>query len=325
MSTSPNQDRSLKDLFWETWLARNVHVLTPHHAIGDYTADFAHLPTKTILEIDRIAQDIVRSQIKRAGWLIVRINEHEIERNVDACVQKITIFLTNKVSQAKPVERGESRIVKPTVPACKQCGREIPPYQQLCYSCQAQERAKQQQRQIIHWAKEMMQRDDWIVFDTETTGVTKSAEVIEIAIVDSRGTPLLDTLVKPRKGIPRDSSEVHGIYPKDVLHAPSFADIWPQISDYVQKYMLLAYNIAFDLRILTQTAQHYSIPFPQDIQSVCLMQKYAAYQRADDNGQSQSPSLKKACEQLGIQPGQHRALADTQAAWEVLKKLSEKE
>jgi DNA polymerase III epsilon subunit-like protein len=55
------------------------------------------------------------------------------------------------------------------------------------------------------------------------------------------------------------------------------------------------------------------------------MKMYIAYLRGTLDGSSQSHSLENASEQLGIQPGHHRALGDAFAAWEVVKKLSEKE
>ena len=54
---------------------------------------------------------------------------------------------------------------------------------------------------------------DIYFLDTETTGlsVTTGARIVEIAIVDLHGEPLLNTLVNPEEPIPSAAQQVHGI------------------------------------------------------------------------------------------------------------------
>src|SRR6185437_1044792 len=47
------------------------------------------------------------------------------------------------------------------------------------------------------WARELLTRDDWVVLDTETTGLDAGAEVIDLAVLDRNGTVLLETLLRP--------------------------------------------------------------------------------------------------------------------------------
>ena len=44
--------------------------------------------------------------------------------------------------------------------------------------------------------------------DTETTGLDEQSEIVEISLIDSDGTVLLDTLVKPLERIPAGATEV---------------------------------------------------------------------------------------------------------------------
>ncbi len=50
--------------------------------------------------------------------------------------------------------------------------------------------------------REMIARNNWLVLDTETTGLVAPAEVIQIAIVNPEGQVLLDSLVSPAQPIP---------------------------------------------------------------------------------------------------------------------------
>ncbi len=62
-----------------------------------------------------------------------------------------------------------------------------------------------------------------VYIDTETTGLDKDAEVIEISIVDWDGSVLFTSLVKPPRAIPLDAQRVHHIKDADFASAPA----WP--------------------------------------------------------------------------------------------------
>ena len=57
----------------------------------------------------------------------------------------------------------------------------------------------------------LVDREDVLVLDTETTGIGSSAEVIDLAVVDTTGTVRLDTLIMPNDNIPAEASAVHGL------------------------------------------------------------------------------------------------------------------
>lgn len=47
------------------------------------------------------------------------------------------------------------------------------------------------------WARDLLNRTDVLILDTETTGLGHTAELVELAIVDTTGKVLFDELVKP--------------------------------------------------------------------------------------------------------------------------------
>jgi DNA polymerase III alpha subunit (gram-positive type) len=62
----------------------------------------------------------------------------------------------------------------------------------------------------VKWARQQLALDNWVILDTETTGLY-DAEIVEIAVVDPLGEALLNTLVKPTIPIPTEVIEIHGI------------------------------------------------------------------------------------------------------------------
>ena len=75
--------------------------------------------------------------------------------------------------------------------------------------------------------KDIVRSGDFVVIDTETTGLVGS-EICQIAIVDSQGNTLLDTLVRPIHTIPLKAIEIHGIDNGKVQDAPNFAEVREQ-------------------------------------------------------------------------------------------------
>jgi DNA polymerase III epsilon subunit-like protein len=70
-----------------------------------------------------------------------------------------------------------------------------------------------------------------IFLDTETTGFSAAAgdAVVEIAIVDSAGRVLIDTLIDPQRSIPWQASNVHGITNEMVRNKPTLKQVMPQV------------------------------------------------------------------------------------------------
>lgn len=104
---------------------------------------------------------------------------------------------------------------------------------------------------------QMIRGGDFVVLDTETTGLGSTAEICQIAIVDAGGEVLLDTLVKPVRPIPADATRIHGITNEMVTDAPAWADVLPQVVELLTGRAVVIYNAQFDydmLRFSTRTA-----------------------------------------------------------------------
>lgn len=165
---------------------------------------------------------------------------------------------------------------------------------------------------------------DYVVLDTETTGLDEDAEIVEIAIVDSTGKVLLDTLVKPSKPLPVycEASEIHGITNEMLVNAPNWQDIYEKVRGVLLGKQVLIYNAKFDCRLIQQTCDKYNLLSP--IQNAkCVMLEYAQWygEWNEYNGNYRWHKLGNAVRYLGLSfNGQeHRALFDCQAALGVWK------
>jgi len=138
--------------------------------------------------------------------------------------------------------------------------------------------------------------DNAVFLDTETTGLGDDDQVVEIAVIDIAGRPLLDTLVKPTCSVTEGAANVHGITAAELLHAPDFATVWPQLLDAVRDRDVIIYNVVFDLRLLIQSAEVHGID-PVALINVaatysCAMQAYAEYWGSHDHYYSCSTTIR---------------------------------
>jgi DNA polymerase-3 subunit epsilon len=108
--------------------------------------------------------------------------------------------------------------------------------------------------QTTEWARKLLASTDWCILDTETTGLGRDAEIVQIAIIAPSGQVLLDTLVKPTKPIPWDATHIHGITNERVAEAPSFLAIAPDLRETISGMRVVIYNANYDERLLQQSA-----------------------------------------------------------------------
>ncbi len=157
----------------------------------------------------------------------------------------------------------------------------------------------------------------WLSLDTETTGLGPYDVVIEIALLEADGTVLADSTVQPERPIPRKATRVHGLDAHRLADAPSWPSLWAHLQGHVRNRPVVAWNAAFDLRMLRQTCARHRVPLSVR-QIVCLQQ---AFQHRHPVVR---PTLAAACLALGIaERPNHRARVDAEVARQVAWKLLE--
>jgi DNA polymerase-3 subunit epsilon len=95
---------------------------------------------------------------------------------------------------------------------------------------------------------------DFVVVDVEATGAkTPPNRLIELGAYRIRGGRIVDkflSLVNPEIPIPRFVASLTGISNEMVKRAPVFAELAPQLLDFVSDSVLVAHNAPFDTSFL---------------------------------------------------------------------------
>ena len=196
----------------------------------------------------------------------------------------------------------------------------------LCPDCiqkEAQQQQQQQQQKAHKAIGTLLERDDVLILDTETTSMGKAAEVIEVAVINTRGETLLDTLVKPKQmAMNPYAQRVHGISLDMLQDAPSWPEVMPDLSQLAQQRTILAWNAPFDASMLEQSSQQWGLHHPIWL-FVCAMRLYAKKRGIKNRG------LHKAVVDENLtflldQHKSHRALGDVKFVLEVLRATSKR-
>jgi len=168
----------------------------------------------------------------------------------------------------------------------------------------------------VKWAREqLIAPDEWLILDTETTGLDHT-EIVEIAVINPLGEALLNTLVRPAISIPAEVTEIHGITDEGVKDAPTFPEIYPSLAEVMKDKRVLIYNSAFDIKILNYCCKLHGLPILKlKERSECLME-WAAQWRGDWS------NYYKDYEYFYLPDGNHRALGDCIAALELIKGIA---
>ena len=138
---------------------------------------------------------------------------------------------------------------------------------------------------------------------SKTTGAAELSEVVEIAILDSAGKPLMDALVKPKRHIRPDATEVHGITDEMVDSAPRWAEILPEIEELLVRKIVCVYDPTSELLALQNSYQNNHNRWVLDTDNFfSLMDLYSRYRNVRDprSGALLSYTLEEAARLLGI-------------------------
>lgn len=129
----------------------------------------------------------------------------------------------------------------------------------------------------IEWAKKVLATSDWVILDTETTGLY-NAEAVQIGVINHEGQTVLNSLLKPTITIPNDTIAIHGITNEAVTDAPSFPEIYPQIVKALADKKVLIYNADFDICVLEYCCKLHNLPLLElSKRSYCVMLWYAQF------------------------------------------------
>jgi DNA polymerase-3 subunit epsilon len=95
----------------------------------------------------------------------------------------------------------------------------------------------------------------FFVLDTETTGLY-NAQIVQIALIDHEGKPLLNTLVKPTEAIPAAARAIHHITDEMVADAPSWFEVRKMVLQIVKEQTVVIYNSSYDVGVMRSSDSH---------------------------------------------------------------------
>ncbi len=168
----------------------------------------------------------------------------------------------------------------------------------------------------VAWARSLLERQDWVLLDTETTGLSPQDEIVQIAVLGPDGRSLMDTYVSPTRSIPADATAIHGITDSDVQGAPMFPEVFDELKRIISGKTVVIYNAVFDLRLIQQTLNIHgvtSLGIDED-QVECAMLQYSAWcgERWPGGGYKWQK----------LRGGDHTALGDCRATLEVIRRMA---
>ena len=162
--------------------------------------------------------------------------------------------------------------------------------------------------------------DTFVVFDIETTGLSKETESITeigaVKVVDGKIIDRFSTFVNPERPIPTEITKLTGITNEMVAGAPVITEILPKFLEFCQDAVLVAHNANFDTGFIRLNAER-----------KCGIEVKNTVLDTLELSRALLPELKKhkldiICEQLGVSlEGHHRAVNDAEATAEVFLKF----
>jgi DNA polymerase-3 subunit epsilon len=161
-----------------------------------------------------------------------------------------------------------------------------------------------------------------VYLDTETTGLDKQDEIVEITIVDDEAKVLFTSLFRPSQAIPPAATALHGITAEMVKSAPTWPALWPTVRGYLLGNVIATYNADFDLRLMQQSLTRYRLPWRENLNMFDILKLYSEYRGEWDSMRRSYRyfKLEEAQRFFNIPiPNAHRATADTLLARAVLR------
>ena len=162
--------------------------------------------------------------------------------------------------------------------------------------------------------------DTFVVFDIETTGLSKETESITeigaVKVADGKIIDRFSTFVNPERPIPAEITKLTGITDEMVADAPVITEILPKFLEFCGDAVLVAHNANFDTGFIRLNAER-----------KCGIEVKNTVLDTLELSRALLPELKKhklniICEHLGVSlEGHHRAVNDAEATAEVFLKF----
>jgi DNA polymerase-3 subunit epsilon len=172
--------------------------------------------------------------------------------------------------------------------------------------------------EAIRWARSLLSGGEFVVLDSETTGLGTPIDFVEVGVVSWRGEPLFDSLVCPSCPIEAGASRVHGHTRESLAQERRFFEVYPDLLDVLWAKRVVVYNAPYDRRVWdmvvgrlgARAALAGKLP-PWE----CAMRAFAAYvgERSKRGGYKYQK----------LPGGDHTAVGDARATLRLIERMAE--
>ncbi len=176
--------------------------------------------------------------------------------------------------------------------------------------------------------------DDYIVLDTETTGLPDEnglPDIVTLGITVVSNREIAESVefkTRPQKRISEEAQSIHGITNEQAAEFKSFDSQWSQMAEYLNDQLIVIHNASFDWPILLDHVVRHGLAIPE-IQGVFCSQKAAIpwAQAMNLPCSHRGPSLDTLTNALGVDDlrvklgGLHGARIDSRQTASVLEAM----
>ena len=170
----------------------------------------------------------------------------------------------------------------------------------------------------IQWARSLLSGGEFVVLDSETTGLGNPIDFVEIGVLSSRGESLFDSLIEPSCPVDPRASWVHGHTAESLAGERRFFEVYPDLLDVLWAKRVVVYNASYDRRVwdaavgrLGARAALAGELAPWE----CAMRAFAAYvgERSKRGGYKNQK----------LPGGDHTAIGDARATLRLIERMAE--
>ena len=152
-----------------------------------------------------------------------------------------------------------------------------------------------------------------IDFETANRNWNSACEIGLVVVEDSRVVDTYRRLIRPTPNrFEAGNIRIHKIRPEDVMHEPTFAELYEEMLPYLADKHLVAHNASFDMGVLLASLQLYGLPQPSLTYSCTVQLARRAFPESPRYG------LGIISAYLGIELNHHQALSDANACAQIM-------
>jgi len=170
----------------------------------------------------------------------------------------------------------------------------------------------------VRWARSLLLKEDFVVLDSETTGLGNPIDFVEVGVLSARGESLFNSLIKPSCRVEPGASRVHGHTMKSLSGERCFFEVYPELLDALWAKRVIVYNASYDRRVWDAAVRRLGARAALAGELApweCAMRAFAVYvgERSKRGGYKNQKLV----------GGDHTALGDARATLHLIERMAE--